>query len=159
MNDPANTQSNARAANGYIREVETSRTYIPCNPGRGGSRVYPMWQHHRALHALLLHNDYDIAATSIGCSPISVRRWFNRSQPYRMAGAVQTNNLCGYDPLLLTMCLYIYPTTFSDEIASFILANGSGICSCQDIPKRCKATTNRKEGVLKRLTKIICPRI
>ena len=117
--------------------MEIKRTSVPSNLGIGGSRDYPTWQCHRALHVLVLHNDYDMDVTFIGCSLILFKRWFNQSQPYRRTGEVQKNSICGYDQLLLAMYLYIYSTISSDEIASFILTNGGVIYTRKDISSRC----------------------
>ena len=135
--DPAITRAHARSTGGYRRELGVGRTGNQLNPARGGTRGYPIWQRLETLGALAHYGNYQTASDTIGCHPGSVRRWEERVNPYRMTGGRQRLNLCGLDQILLSICLFIYPDAGSDEICSFIVANGGMVYSRQDISKRC----------------------
>ena len=135
--DPANTRASARSFRGLDRELNQTRTDNHPHPHNGGSRGYALWQRVRALNSLLLYQDYDIAAQSIGCHPISVRRWEQRLTPYRMNGGRERQCITAEDQLLLSICLFIFPDASLDEISIFIVANGGQVCSRQIVSKRC----------------------
>ena len=135
--DPANTCAISRSARGLDREVEQRRTLNPPHPSLGGTRGYPTWQRARALATLYNFLNYDLAAATIGCSAISVRRWENRAMPHRMCGGVQKQSITGADQLLLSICLYIYPDASTDDICIFIIANGGAVYNRQIVTRRC----------------------
>ena len=135
--DPANTRAAARSQRGLPRELEIDRTENYSHPRRGGTRGYPLWQRIRALQTLVLTNSYELAAESIGCSPVSVRRWEERLIPFRMNGNKERRQITAADQLLLSICLYIYPDASLDEISIFIVANGGEVYSRQVVSRRC----------------------
>ena len=54
-----------------------------------------------------------------------------------MSGGKPRENLCGMDQMLLSICYFIYPDAQSDQVCAFIIANGGGTYTRQDISKRC----------------------
>ena len=125
--DPANIRAHARSARGLEREITQTRTKNPPHPRIGGTRGYPVWQRRNTLRAFIRSLDYDYAARTIGCHPISVRRWVHRLVQHRMAGGVQKNQITDADQLLLSICIFIYPDASSDYICIFIIANGGQV--------------------------------
>ena len=81
--------------------------------------------------------NYERAADRIGCSPYTIRRWETWIVPYRMCGGRQKYQVTGADQLSLSICLFIYPDTSSDNICTFIIANGGDIYSQQCVSRRC----------------------
>ena len=136
--DPANTRARSRFKRGLGRELEQDRILNPPHPAKGGTRGYPTWQRRMALHVLYTHLDYEMAAASIDCSVISVRRWEQRAIPYRMSGGVPKSSIIASDQLILSICLYIYPDASSDELCIFIIANGGGVYTQQILSRRCQ---------------------
>ena len=135
--DYANGRALARSHLGLSREIETNRSENYPHPARGGSRGYALWERRRALDVLERSGSRSTAATSIGCCVRSLTRWEDRVVPYRMAGNAQKRELTGPDQLILGIGLFIYPCATSDELATFIHANGGGVYSRQSISRRC----------------------
>ena len=135
--DPANTRAQSRSDRGLEREREQLRTSNPPHPSRGGTRGYPIWQRIRALDSYDINLSYAEAADRIGCSQRSVLRWQSRLSPYRMCGGTSKLHITGADQLLLSICLYIYPEASTDELCTFIIANGGDVYSRQIVSRRC----------------------
>ena len=95
--DPTNTRASSRSLRGLDRELNQTRTDNHPHPHNGGSRGYTLWQRVRALNSLLIYQDYAIASQSIGCHPISVRRWEQRLTPYRMNGGKERQFITAED--------------------------------------------------------------
>ena len=54
-----------------------------------------------------------------------------------MTNGAQREQLTGADQLLLSICMFIYPTASNDKIAAFIHPNGGDIYTRQKITDRC----------------------
>ena len=134
--DPANTRAQSRSDRGLDRETEQLRTSNPPHPSRGGTRGYPIWQGICALDSYNINLNYEEATDRIGCSKRSVLRWQSRLSPYRMCGGTNKQHLTGADQLLLSICLYIYPEANTDELCTFIIANGGDVYSCQIVSRQ-----------------------
>ena len=135
--DPANDRASARSLRGLPRELKTDRADNYPHPRNGGTRGYPLWSRIRALNVLLDTGNYELSAASIGCHPLSVRRWEQQLVPYRMNGGVQRQQITEADQLLLSICLYIYPDASLDKLCIFIIANGGKVYSRQIVSRRC----------------------
>ena len=122
--DPANARANARACLGLTRELQQNRTKNPPDPAKGGSTGYPLWLRQKALITYNQTGSVDAAADRVGCSVDSLYRWIARSVPYRQTGNCQRTTITGYDVLLLSMCLFIWPDAQADDICAFIVNSG-----------------------------------
>ena len=135
--DPANTRVHARSARGLERELQQERTQNPHHPRFGGTRGYPVWQRSLTIWCFNQYQNYERAANVIGCHPVSVRRWENRLIPFRMTGGIQKSSITDADQLLLSICIFIYPDATSDDICTFIIANGGQVYSRKIVSRRC----------------------
>lgn len=134
--DPANRRQHLRSRAGLRRELQVQRTDVPPDPSRGGARGYPTWLRLRIL-ASAANNGLDQAALDWGVSSSSIYRWQQRLHPFRMAGGSTKESLVGFDQLLLSICIFIYPSATVDEIATFIVVNGGSVYSREQITTRC----------------------
>ena len=74
-NDPAITHTKFRSLLGLARETTQKHSLNTPNPSRGDTKGLTLWERERALDSLHHHQDYDLAADVVGCSPDSVQRW------------------------------------------------------------------------------------
>ena len=80
----------------------------------------------------------EAAAEQWGCCLKSIYNWQERVQPYRMTGGAERSVITGYDQLLLSIGLFIYPNATADELCMFIHANGGDTYTRAQISDRCK---------------------
>ena len=145
--DAANTRASTRSRLGLARETHRARTENYPHPSIGGTRGFPLWVRSLAMEQYYGTGCYLTAAHRAGCCTRTIRRWEERSIPYRMAGGPQRDSLTGADQLLLTICIFIYPDASSDEIANFIFSNGGDVYSRPQITERCTDLSyTRKRG-------------
>ena len=136
--DPADTRAITRSRLGLSRETQRFCTGHYPHPSRGGTRGFPLWLRTVAMNVFLENRrSYVLASQRIQCSTSSIRRWERRIMPYRMSGGRPREQLTGPDQLLLSICIYIYPSASSDEIAAFIHSNGGDIYTRPQISDRC----------------------
>jgi hypothetical protein len=137
MSDPANSRAQSRSKLGLTRELEQERTDLPPDPSIGGSRGYSIWFREKVLENAVMNGD-DAAAAMFGCSTRSIQRWQTRLIPFRMSGGAEREKLTGYDQLLLVIGLFIYPSASSDQLCTFIVANGGDVYEREDVSRRCE---------------------
>ena len=80
----------------------------------------------------------DAAADRAGCSDRTIYLWITRVVPYRQTGNCQRKTITGFDVLLLSMCLFIWPDAQADDICAFIANNGGDVYTRKDISQKCK---------------------
>ena len=136
--DPANARAKARACLGLTRELQQFRTLNAPDPSVGGSSGYPLWLRQKALITYNQTGSVGLAAIRAGCSHQSIYRWINRPVPFRQTGGSERKTITGFDMLLLSMCLFIWPDSKADDICAFIANNGGDIYMREDISQRCK---------------------
>ena len=129
-------QARERSNAGLSRETGNARTNNSSHSAHGGSHGYPL---HFRRDVLFWEDLYgiDFVCQRFAISKSSVYRWKNRSVPFQQTGNKQKEELTGYDQFLLSICYFVHPRAKSDEVATFIVANGgtSGI-SRQSITRR-----------------------
>ena len=122
---------------GLLRTLQVPRTYNPEAPRMGGSTGYPVWFRIQALELAAVTNPH-FAATVAQVSLASLYRWSVRLAPYRQTGNKERVILTGHDQMLLTMAIYINPTSNADEICAYIARNGGGVYTRRQVYKRFK---------------------
>ena len=138
----------ARAKAGLSRKKKVPRTNIQAHPSRGGSHGYELWYRIEVLEYCYEHG-IDAALAKYTCSRKSIRRWHRRLVPFLQSGNKERSIIVGRDLVLLTICYFFAPRAESDEVASFIVANGGQVYSRQDISRRCnELKMNRKRASL-----------
>ena len=80
----------------------------------------------------------DAVANLAGCSDSSIDRWITCVVPYCQTGNCQRKTITGFDVLLLSMCLFIWPDAQADDICTFIANNGGDVYTRKDISQKCK---------------------
>ena len=134
--DTSDERAHLRSKLGLCRELQTTRSKNNPEPSKGGTRGYPVWFRQRVLAYAGFHG-VRAAAEHWGCCEKSVRNWQERVIPFRMTGGMQRTSIVAGDQLLLAIGLFIYPSSTADEIATFIIANGGGVYTRDQITSRC----------------------
>ena len=106
--DAANTRASTRSRLGLSRETHQARTENYPHPSIGGTRGFPMWVLSLAMEQYYDTICYLTAANRAGCCTRTIKRWEERTLPYRMVGGLQHDSLTGADQLMLAICLFIY---------------------------------------------------
>ena len=81
---------------------------------------------------------YTRASKCAGCSTDTIHRWERRIMQYRTAGNREHEQLADADQLLLSICIYVYPEIWSDQITAFVHSNGGDIYSQPQMTDRCR---------------------
>ena len=130
-------EARCRSKAGEVRQLQQYRTNVGSNPARGGSTGYDV--KHR-LHVLAYADGHGVKAASrvFGIGTLTIYRWYERLHPYWQTGNAGRQKLVGYDQMLLSLAVFIYPTACADEICAFIVANGGAVYERYAIYKRLK---------------------
>ena len=125
VNEHAATRSQA----GMTHELKQFHDDNLPHPSHGGSHGYPLWYHH---HVLWMVNWYGFEVIDdLEVSTTSVYWWLLQERPYRMTGGCECKALTGWDLLLLSIGLFVYPDSKADELAAFIFHHGGELYSRQ----------------------------
>ena len=115
----AQDRSNA----GLSRNTQIQRTNNASHPSLGGSHGYSLYFRRDVLYWEARYG-IEFVLRRFSVSRASVYRWKERISPYQQSGNKQKEQLTGYDQYLLSICLFVHPRAQSDQIATFIAANG-----------------------------------
>jgi hypothetical protein len=124
-----------RSEHGLTRELQVTRDNHAADPSLGGSAGYPTWLRADAMERVQAVG-IQAAADQVKPCRSTLYNWMNRFIAYEMTGGRERGALVGNDQLLLSMFVYIYPTATADEIATFIVNNGGGTYTRQQISQR-----------------------
>ena len=125
------------SAAGFARELKVWRTNLASDPSNGGSRGYEVWHRKIMLEFAAVYSP-EQASAIFQVSMASLYRWAIRLKPYRRTGNKRRVVLTDEDQLLLTLAIYINPTSTADQIAAFIIREGGNIYTREQIYKRLK---------------------
>ena len=142
----ADEEARRRSRAGDARQLQQYRTDFDSDPANGGSKGYDVNFRLRVLEYADMHTVKE-AAEAYGVSKSTIYSWYKRLHPYRMTGNGRRTKLVERDQVLLSLCVFMYPTANADEICAFIVANGGKVYERYAVYKRLsELNITRKRG-------------